>query len=97
MIRIVITAGILALTAVVPSMASAQQIKIAALAPDGSSWMESLKAAGDRIEQGSDGAVRIRFYPAGVMGDADPELTRHFGDRVLALADISAECAGRLP
>jgi len=36
-------------------------------------------------------------YEAGVMGDADPELTRHFGDRVLALADISAECAGRLP
>lgn len=76
MIRIVITLGILALTAVVPSMASAQQIKIAALAPDGSSWMESLKAAGDRIEQGSDGAVRIRFYPGGVMGDADTVLRR---------------------
>ena len=54
----------------------AQQIKIAALAPDGSSWMEALKAAGDRIEQGTDGAVRIRFYPGGVMGDSDTVLRR---------------------
>jgi aminoglycoside phosphotransferase (APT) family kinase protein len=36
-------------------------------------------------------------YEAGVMGDADPELTQLFGDRVLALADLAAECAGRLP
>lgn len=54
----------------------AQQIKIAALAPDGSSWMESLKAAGERIEQGSGGAVTVRFYPGGVMGDSDTVLRR---------------------
>jgi hypothetical protein len=30
------------------------------------------------------------------MGEADPELTRLFGDRVLMLADLAAECAGRL-
>jgi len=35
-------------------------------------------------------------YEAGVMGEADPELTRLFGDRVLTLADLAAECAGRL-
>ncbi|MBC8365292.1 MAG: phosphotransferase family protein [Actinobacteria bacterium] len=35
-------------------------------------------------------------YEAGVMGEADPDLTRLFGDRVLALAEIAAECAGRL-
>ncbi|NKI34467.1 TRAP transporter substrate-binding protein DctP [Wenzhouxiangella sp. XN79A] len=55
---------------------NAQQLKIAALAPDGSSWMESLNAAGDRIEEASDGEVRIRFYPGGVMGDADTVLRR---------------------
>jgi len=54
----------------------AQQLKIAALAPDGSSWMEALKAAGDRIEERTDGEVRIRFYPGGVMGDADTVLRR---------------------
>ena len=36
-------------------------------------------------------------YEAGVMGEADPTLVRLFGDRVLALADIAAECAARLP
>ncbi len=76
MIRILFAAGILALVLFPSGPLSAQQIKIAALAPDGSSWMESLKSAGDRIESGSDGAVRIRFYPGGVMGDADTVLRR---------------------
>lgn len=58
------------------TVAEAQQIKLAALAPDGSSWMEAFKAAGDRIEQETDGTVRIRFYPGGVMGDADTVLRR---------------------
>lgn len=64
------------MVALASSSVWAQQIKIAALAPDGSSWMESLKAAGDRIEQGSEGAVTIRFYPGGVMGDSDTILRR---------------------
>ena len=55
------------LLSLLSSLAGAQQLKIAALAPDGSSWMESLKAAGDRIEQATDGTVRVRFYPGGVI------------------------------
>ncbi|MBY6205807.1 TRAP transporter substrate-binding protein DctP [Halomonas denitrificans] len=76
MIRFAISAAAVAFFSLLTGPAWAQQIKIAALAPAGSSWMESLKAAGDRIEEGSDGAVRIRFYPGGVMGDADTVLRR---------------------
>lgn len=72
MIRL-ISACILLIAA---SAATAQQIKIAALAPDGSSWMQSFRDAADRIEQGTDGAVQIRFYPGGVMGDAATVLRR---------------------
>lgn len=54
----------------------AQQFKIATLAPDGSSWMQSLRSAAERIEKRTDGAVRIRYYPGGVMGDAATLLRR---------------------
>ncbi|PKL95991.1 MAG: C4-dicarboxylate ABC transporter [Gammaproteobacteria bacterium HGW-Gammaproteobacteria-8] len=56
--------------------ASAQQLKIATLAPDGSSWMNGLRAAADAVEQRTDGAVTTRFYPGGVMGDASTLLRR---------------------
>jgi len=56
--------------------AGAQQLKIATLAPDGSSWMNSLRAAAEAVEERTDGAVRVRFYPGGVMGDASTLLRR---------------------
>jgi len=38
--------------------------------------MEHMRATADRIERRTDGAVRLRFYPGGVMGDADAVLRR---------------------
>jgi len=55
---------------------AAQQLKLATLAPDGSTWMETLKDAANRVEQATDGQVRTRFYPGGVMGDAAMLLRR---------------------
>ena len=59
-----------------PALAAAQTLKVATLAPDGSSWMETLREAGDEIAERTDGAVRLRFYPGGVMGDAATVLRR---------------------
>lgn len=50
-------------------LSAAQTIKIATLAPDGSLWMRSLREAGERIEKGSEGRVKFKFYPGGVMGN----------------------------
>jgi TRAP-type transport system periplasmic protein len=55
---------------------SAQELKIATLAPDGSSWMNEFRQAADRILDGTDQRVRVRFYPGGVMGDANAVLRR---------------------
>lgn len=55
---------------------AAQQLKIATLAPDGSSWMEVLNAAADEVEAQTDGKVVTRFYPGGVMGGSDMVLRR---------------------
>jgi TRAP-type C4-dicarboxylate transport system substrate-binding protein len=48
---------------------SAQQvIKIATLAPDGSSWMRELRAAAAEVQTGTQGRVQIKYFPGGVMG-----------------------------
>lgn len=51
------------------SAAHAATLKIATLSPDGSVWMKVLRKHGKAIEQRTDGAVKLKFYPGGVMGD----------------------------
>lgn len=58
----------LALAAIAPASA-ATTFKLATLAPDGSTWMTEMRAAGERIEQASNGEVKFKFYPGGVMGN----------------------------
>ena len=48
---------------------TAGTLKIATLAPGGSSWIREMKAAGDRIAKATDGRVKLKFYPGGVMGN----------------------------
>ena len=50
-------------------VASAATLKIATLSPEGSSWMKVLRKHGKAVEQRTDGAVKFKFYPGGVMGD----------------------------
>ncbi len=47
----------------------ATTLKIATIAPDGTSWMKQLRAAAEKIQQESQGRINIRFYPGGVMGN----------------------------
>lgn len=56
--------------------APAKELKLATIAPDGSGWMERMREAADRVETRTDGSVRIRFFPGGVMGDASAVLRR---------------------
>jgi TRAP-type C4-dicarboxylate transport system substrate-binding protein len=63
---------IVAILLVVPSMGSAAEstvIKIATLAPDGSSWMKTLDAINAEVKQKTNGAVMFRIYSGGVLGD----------------------------
>ena len=48
---------------------SAATLKIASLAPDGSTWMNEMRAAGERIDAATEGRVKVKFYPGGVMGN----------------------------
>lgn len=49
--------------------AVAEAIKLATLAPKGSSWMNSFTAMEKELAMKTDGAIKIHFYPNGVQGD----------------------------
>ncbi len=57
-------------------LSAATTLKIATLAPDGSSWMKEMRAAAKSIEAQSQGRVSIRFYPGGVMGNDNSVLRK---------------------
>ncbi len=49
--------------------AGAVDIKIATVAPDGSRWMQQMRAGAEEVQTRTAGRVVIKFYPGGVMGN----------------------------
>ena len=49
--------------------ANAVDIKIASVAPDGSRWMQQMRAGAEEVSQRTAGRVSFKFYPGGVMGN----------------------------
>ena len=54
----------------------AATLKIATIAPDGTDWMIRMRAAAQQIEQETQGRVKLRFYPGGVMGNDNSVLRK---------------------
>ena len=51
------------------SNSQAMTLKIATLAPDGTTWMKKMRAAATEINKKTEGRVKFKFYPGGVMGN----------------------------
>ncbi|MGD8908327.1 MAG: TRAP transporter substrate-binding protein DctP [Chromatiales bacterium] len=64
------------LTLISLPLQAATTLKIATIAPDGTSWMKQMRAAANQIEQGTEGRVKLRFYPGGVMGNDNSVLRK---------------------
>jgi TRAP-type C4-dicarboxylate transport system substrate-binding protein len=47
----------------------AQTLKIATIAPEGSSWMNDMRAGAEAIEAHTQGRVKFKFYGGGVQGN----------------------------
>jgi TRAP-type C4-dicarboxylate transport system substrate-binding protein len=47
----------------------AATLKIATLAPAGTTWMNEMQAGASQIKQRTEGRVKLKFYPGGVMGN----------------------------
>jgi TRAP-type C4-dicarboxylate transport system substrate-binding protein len=78
-----------ALAALLPAAAAAQvTIKLATLAPQGSTWHELLKEMAQRWEQASNGQVKLRIYPGGSQG-SEGDMVRKLAVGQLQAASIS--------
>ena len=54
----------------------AKTIKIATFSPDGTFWMQQMRAGAKEIKQKTQGRVKFKFYPGGVMGNDDNVLRK---------------------
>jgi len=61
-----------------PSVSNAAEmtLKLATIAPGGSSSIQEMKRAGDEIEKATEGRVKLKFYPGGVMGNDETVLRK---------------------
>lgn len=63
-------AAILLLGLMVASVnAQAKTLKIATLLPDGTSYMKLMREGGKKVAERTEGRVKFKFYPGGVMGN----------------------------
>ena len=65
-------------------------IKLATLAPEGSSWTEAFNAIDAEIQQKTNGQVRFKFYAGGVLGDEKDMLRKMHIGQIHAAALTSA-------
>ncbi len=57
------------LLAAAMTAANAADIKVATVAPDGSRWMQQMRAGAEEVKARTAGRVTLKFYPGGVMGN----------------------------
>ena len=56
--------------------ALATTIKIATISPEGTFWMKQMRAGAKEIKEKTQGRVKFKFYPGGVMGNDDSVLRK---------------------
>jgi TRAP-type C4-dicarboxylate transport system substrate-binding protein len=72
------------------SVAKTLQIKIATLAPEGSSWIKTFQAIDSEVRAKTDKQVGFKFYPGGVLGDEKDMLRKMHIGQIHAAALTSA-------
>jgi TRAP-type C4-dicarboxylate transport system substrate-binding protein len=76
-----------------PTVVAAQKanvIKIATLAPDGSTWIQTLNAINADISTKTNKQVRFRIYPGGVLGDENDMLRKMYIGQIQGAALTSS-------
>ena len=73
--RILVLSAVLVFTMPINTL-YAKTIKIATISPDGTFWMKQMRAGAKEIKQQTQGRVKFKFYPGGVMGNDDNVLRK---------------------
>ena len=66
------------------------EIKIATLAPEGSSWMKTFEAINAEVSKKTNAEVSFKFYPGGVLGDEKDMLRKLYIGQINGAALTSA-------
>lgn len=61
--------ALLALLLILALPAQALTLKVATLAPAGTTWLKEMQAGAQKVAERSEGRLEIKFYPGGVMGN----------------------------
>lgn len=61
--------GLVIFALMLSGLANAAVLKIATVAPEGSKWMEEMRAGASEIKERTDGRVQIKYYGGGIMGN----------------------------
>lgn len=80
-----------------PYGAGAQTLKIAAVVPDGTGWMREMRNSAKEIATRTEGRVRFKFYPGGVMGNDKTVLRKIRAGQLQGGAFTSGALAGVYP
>ena len=64
-----ITSSLVIVAIIFSASVDAKALKIATLAPAGTTWMKEMQAGAKIIGQRTAGRVKLKFYPGGVMGN----------------------------
>jgi TRAP-type C4-dicarboxylate transport system substrate-binding protein len=86
--RTQIAAALLVLAGFAALPASAQVIKLGTIAPEGSPWLDAIRAMADEWKAATGGKIEFRIYPGGVVGD-DPDMVRKMRIGQLQAAALS--------
>ncbi len=76
---------------------AAGTLKIATLAPDGSYWVDEMRASADEIARRTGGRVELRLYPGGTMGDDQAVLRKMRIGQLQGGGLLSGTLATRVP
>jgi len=76
LLRNIIVLSTSLLLAMSSQLVSAKTIKIATLSPEGTFWMKQMRVGAKQIKQKTQGRVKIKFYPGGVMGNDENVLRK---------------------
>lgn len=79
------------------SQVHAVALKIATLAPEGTTWMKEMRAAGTEVKQATAGRVELKFYPGGVMGNESTVLRKMKLGQLQGGAFAATELSGVYP
>ena len=81
---------------VLPAVGAAKSavIKIATLAPEGSSWMQAFDDLNAELKEKTNNGVRLKIYPGGVLGDENDMIRKMYIGQIQGAILTSAGLSG---